>query len=184
MSGRDQASATLTSLQRQGWVARFRSVPDKENRPQAASHRVASVRPLLRRASSDALHKEHGQGTHAVPRIGFARLRPARRRLCRQGAKSVAGPGRSVFRTSQADSHRSDISCGATTRCRNTFYPTVSGHRARRSAGPSHPPTGCGFPQAAIRHASFFLRTRKIRSTSAGSSRNVTGSARRPLPCP
>ena len=56
---------------------------------QAARRRAASVRPL---------NKEHGQGTHAVPGIGFARLRPARRRLCRQGANSVAGPGVQRFR--------------------------------------------------------------------------------------
>ncbi len=77
------------------------------------------------------LTKGDGQGTRAVPGIGFARLRPARRRLRRQGVKSVAGP-----EEIQADSSRSDIPCGATSRSRNTS-PTVSGLRARRSAGPS-----------------------------------------------
>ena len=74
--------------------------------------------------------KGDGQGTRAVPGIGFARLRPARRRPCRQGVNSAAGPGEGHHRL-QADSSRSDIPCGATSRSRNT---SPNGLRASRPA--------------------------------------------------
>ena len=68
--------------------------------PQAASRRAASVGPHSPASSREPPWGEHrpgvkgdGQGTRAVPGIGFARLRPARRRLCRQGVNSAAGPG-------------------------------------------------------------------------------------------
>ncbi len=79
--------------------------------------------------------KGDGQGTRAVPGIGFARLRPARRRLRRQGVKSAAGP-----EAIQADSSRSDIPCGATSRSRNTV--------SQRSPGfaPGAPPALPHFP--------------------------------------
>ena len=75
-----------------------------------------------RRALGPPGIKGDGQGTRAVPGIGFARLRPARRRLRRQGVKSAAGP-----EDIQADSSRSDISCGATSRSRNTISPRSPG---------------------------------------------------------
>ena len=93
--------------EREGGRTSMRTARQKAFGPQAASRRAASVGPPS--------IKGDGQGTRAVPGIGFARLRPARRRLCRQGVKSAAGP-----EDIQADSSRSDISCGATTRSRNT----------------------------------------------------------------
>ncbi len=97
------------------------------HRAQAASRRAAGQGSHSPASSRELPWGEHrpgvkgdGQGTRAVPGIGFARLRPARRRLCRQGVNSAAGPG-GAHHCLQADSSRSDIPCGATSRSRNTF---------------------------------------------------------------
>ena len=111
--------------------------PQKRKGPQAASHRVVSVRPFPSGVPLGTPGtKSVWQGTCAVPGIGFARLRPARRRPCRQGAKSVAGPGWGNP-PSQADSHRSDIACGAFSLSPKHTFPSVSGRQP--GAPPAHP---------------------------------------------
>ena len=72
------------------------SVGPPQNRRQGLKQRASARRALglVSGKRPRALSmKSVWQGTCAVPGIGFARLRPARRRPCRQGAKSVAGPG-------------------------------------------------------------------------------------------
>ena len=89
-------------------------------------------------------NKEHGQGTHAVPGIGFARLRPARRRPCRQGAKSVAGPGWGrplhLRPTATGQTSRAERLSVAETHISYGLRAT-----ARRSAGPSQLQPAAGF---------------------------------------
>ena len=96
--------------------------------------------------------KSMWQGTHAVPGIGFARLRPARRRPCRQGAKSVAGPGWGQ------PLHPRPTATGQTSRaersvCRRNIHLPRSPGDSPALRRPIPLLTGCGFPQAAMRLA-------------------------------
>ena len=111
---RDEREGCLNSPQRLAERPRASSSEPPRGERQAPHSPASSREPP--RGEHRPNVKGDGQGTRAVPGIGFARLRPARRRLCRQGVKSAAGP-----EDIQADSSRSDISCGATTRSRYTI---------------------------------------------------------------
>ena len=81
-----------------------------------------------------APRKDGGQETRRVQGIGFRKHAdlPAGGQQCRQGAKSVTGS--ETAERLRVDGYRSDRSCGATTRSRNTYSTRSPGFAPGRSA--------------------------------------------------